>query len=115
MIPAKERGKVYVNEQAPRGADDRRAVTGGGGAEGGGRSAGSGGVETHDSTPGKRSTAGWTSEAEEVKQLRDEDTRLRKPVADLSLDKEALQSVIRKKGQVKNTRDRNGYLSLLDP
>jgi len=33
---------------------------------------------------------------EHTKQLRDENTRLRKLVADLSLDKEALQSVIRK-------------------
>ena len=36
------------------------------------------------------------SEAQEAKQLRDENTRPRKLVADLSLDKEALQSVIRK-------------------
>jgi putative transposase len=34
------------------------------------------------------------TEAQEAKQLRDENTRLRKLVADLSLDKEALQSVI---------------------
>jgi putative transposase len=38
------------------------------------------------------------SQAHEVKQLRDENSRLRKLVADLSLDKEALQSVIRKNG-----------------
>src|SRR5713101_4815099 len=38
------------------------------------------------------------SQAQETKQLRDENTRLRKLVADLSLDKEALQSVIRKNG-----------------
>ena len=38
------------------------------------------------------------TEAQEAKQLRDENTRLRKLVADLSLDKEALQSVIRKNG-----------------
>jgi putative transposase len=38
------------------------------------------------------------SQAQEAKQLRDENTRLRKLVADLSLDKEALQSVIRKNG-----------------
>jgi len=36
------------------------------------------------------------SQAHEAKQLRDENTRLRKLVADLSLDKEALQSAIRK-------------------
>jgi putative transposase len=38
------------------------------------------------------------SEAQEAKRLRDENNRLRKLVADLSLDKEALQSVIRKNG-----------------
>ena len=38
------------------------------------------------------------SEAQEAKQLRDENNRLRKLVADLSLDKEALQSVIRING-----------------
>ena len=38
------------------------------------------------------------SEAQEAKQLRDENTRLGKLVADLSLDKEALRSVIRKNG-----------------
>ena len=36
------------------------------------------------------------SEAQEVKQLRKENTRLKKLVADLSLDKDMLQSVIRK-------------------
>lgn len=36
------------------------------------------------------------SEVQEAKRLRDENTRLRKLVADLSLDKEALQSVIEK-------------------
>ena len=38
------------------------------------------------------------SEAQEAKQLRDENARLRTLVADLSLDKDALQSVIRKNG-----------------
>ena len=38
------------------------------------------------------------SEAQEVKQLRDENARLKKLVADLSLDKDASQSVIRKNG-----------------
>jgi putative transposase len=36
------------------------------------------------------------SEAQEAKQLRDENTRLKKLVADLSLDKDALQAVIRR-------------------
>jgi putative transposase len=38
------------------------------------------------------------NEAQEGKRLRDENSRLRKLVADLSLDKEALQSVIEKSG-----------------
>ena len=38
------------------------------------------------------------SQAQEAKQLRDENTRLRKLVADLSLDKDMLQAVIRKNG-----------------
>ena len=38
------------------------------------------------------------SEAQEAKRLRDENTRLRKLVADLSLDKEMLQEVIAKNG-----------------
>ena len=38
------------------------------------------------------------SEAQEAKRLREENNRLRKLVADLSLDKVALQSVIRKNG-----------------
>jgi putative transposase len=36
------------------------------------------------------------SEAQEVKQLRDENARLKRLVAELTLDKDALQSVIRK-------------------
>ena len=38
------------------------------------------------------------SQMQEAKQLRDENARLKKLVADLSLDKDALQSVIRKNG-----------------
>ncbi len=38
------------------------------------------------------------SQAQEVKQLRDENARLKKLVADLSLDKDALQWVIQKNG-----------------
>lgn len=36
------------------------------------------------------------SQAQELRQLREENTRLKKLVADLSLDKDMLQSVIRK-------------------
>jgi len=57
------------------------------------------GVSKHTIYAWKAKYGGMTaSEAAEAKQLRDENTRLRKLVADLSLDKEALQSVIRKNG-----------------
>ena len=57
------------------------------------------GVSKHTIYAGKAKYGGMdVSEAQEAKQLRDENTRLRKLVADLSLDKEALQSVIRKNG-----------------
>src|SRR5713226_6087465 len=48
MISAKGRGRVYVEEQAHGGADDRGAEATGGGAQGRGRGAGSGGVQAHD-------------------------------------------------------------------
>jgi putative transposase len=38
------------------------------------------------------------SQAQEAKQLREENARLKRLVADLTLDKDALQSVIRKNG-----------------
>ncbi len=38
------------------------------------------------------------SQAQEARQLREENARLKRLVADLSLDKDALQSVIRKNG-----------------
>ena len=57
------------------------------------------GVSKHTLYAWKAKYGGMTAtEAQEAKQLRDENTRLRKLVADLSLDKEALQSVIRKNG-----------------
>ena len=48
-------------------------------------------------TAGRRSRAACPSEARELKQLRDEVTRLKRLVADLSLDKVMLQDVIQKK------------------
>src|SRR5437667_10096319 len=57
------------------------------------------GVAKHTSYAWKAKYGGMdVSQAQEAKQLRDENTKLRKLVADLSLDKEALQSVIRKNG-----------------
>src|ERR1700687_2635894 len=57
------------------------------------------GVSTHTIYAWKSKYCGMdVSEAQEAKRLRDENGRLRKLVADLSLDKEALQSVIEKNG-----------------
>jgi len=46
------------------------------------------------------------SEAQEVKQLREENARLKRLVADLSLDKDMLQSVIRKNSLGSQRRER---------
>ena len=57
------------------------------------------GVSKHTLYAWKAKYGGMTaSEAQEVKQLREENARLKKLVADLSLDKDALQMVIRKNG-----------------
>ena len=57
------------------------------------------GVSHHTLYAWKAKYGGMTvSEAQEVKQLREENARLKKLVADLSLDKDALQSVIQKNG-----------------
>ena len=51
------------------------------------------------------------SEAEEVKHLRDENSRLKKLVADLSLDKDMLQSVIRKNSLARSTESGSAALA----
>jgi putative transposase len=57
------------------------------------------GVSKHTMYAWKAKYGGMeVSEAQEVRQLREENGRLKKLVADLSLDKDALQSVIRKNG-----------------
>ena len=57
------------------------------------------GVSAHTMYAWKAKYGGMdVSEAQDAKRLRDENGRLRKLVADLSLDKEALQSVIEKNG-----------------
>jgi putative transposase len=57
------------------------------------------GVSKHTIYAWKAKYGGMTvSEAQEAKQLREENTRLRKLVADLSLDKDMLQALIRKNG-----------------
>ena len=55
------------------------------------------GVSKHTIYAWKAKYGGMSvSEAQEMKQLREENARLKKLVADLSLDKDMLQSVIRK-------------------
>jgi putative transposase len=57
------------------------------------------GVPSTRCMPGKAKYGGMNvSEMQEAKQLRDENSRLRKLVADLSLDKEMLKAVIAKNG-----------------
>jgi putative transposase len=83
-------------EQAHRGADHCCAEAGRAGrtAEDVAREQG---VSKHTIYAWKGKYGGMeVSEAEEVKHLRDENARLKKLVADLSLDKDMLQSVIRK-------------------
>jgi putative transposase len=98
MIFAKERGRVYVEEHSHRSTDDRGAEASRGWAESE-DVAREVGVSKHTLYAWKAKYGGMdVSQAQEAKQLRDENSRLRKLVADLSLDKEALQSVIRKNG-----------------
>lgn len=57
------------------------------------------GVSKHNIYAWKQKYGGLeVAEAQEPKQLRDENARLKRLVADLSLDKDALQYVIRKNG-----------------
>lgn len=57
------------------------------------------GVSKHTIYAWKQKYGGMeVSEAQELKTLRDENSRLKKLVAELSLDKDALQFVIRKNG-----------------
>jgi putative transposase len=57
------------------------------------------GVSKHTIYAWKQRYGGMdVSEAQEVKALRDENARLKRLVAELSLDKDALQFVIRKNG-----------------
>jgi putative transposase len=57
------------------------------------------GVSTHTIYAWKAKYGGMdVSEAQEAKQLREENARLKKMLADVMLDKDMLQSVIRKNG-----------------
>jgi putative transposase len=98
MIFAKERGNKHVSEQDTEGQmiAALKQVEAGRAVEDVAREVG---VSKHTIYGWKAKYGGMdVSQAQEAKQLRDENMRLRKLVADLSLDKEALQSVIRKNG-----------------
>ena len=98
MISDEGKGNKRVEEQAYGSGDDRGAETTGGRTESGGCGTGSRGVEAHDLCLESEVRGMDVSQAQEAKQLREENTRLRKLVADLSLDKDMLQAVIRKNG-----------------
>jgi uncharacterized protein YfiM (DUF2279 family) len=98
MIPHSEKGERHVQEPAHGSADHRGAEADGSRAEGGGCGTGSGRVQATIYAWKAKYGGMDVSQAQEAKQLRGENTRLRKLVADLSLDQEALQSVIRKTG-----------------
>ena len=98
MILQFGKGEEHVQNKTHRGGDHCSAQAGGGGAEGGRCGEGSW-VSKHTIYAWKAKYGGMeVSEAQEVKQLREENARLKRLVADLSLDKDALQSVIRKNG-----------------
>ncbi len=97
MISALSQGRTDVARQAHSGADDR-----GGQADGSRANSGVGrefGGSKHAIYAWKTKHGGMdVPQAEKLKQLRDENGRLKKLVADLSLDREALQSVVGKNG-----------------
>jgi hypothetical protein len=60
--------------------------------------AGSSGTARRASTSGRSATGTWgLTEIKELRQLRDENARLKRVVADLTLDKRILAEVVRKK------------------
>jgi hypothetical protein len=66
-------------------------------------------VSKHTSYPWKAKYGGMdVSEAQEAKQFREENTRLKKLVVDLSLDKEMLDAIIAERGMVGAIRCDNG-------
>ena len=95
-ISDERKGKADEQEQAQRGPDYWCAeqVEAGRSVEDVARDQG---VSKHTIYAWKSKYGGMdVSEVQEVKQLREENGRLKKLVADLSLDKDMLQSVIRK-------------------
>ena len=88
----------YEQEQAYGGADDRCAEAGGGRPYGRGRSR-EYGVSKLTIYAWKAKYGGLeVNEARRLHQLEDENSRLKRLVADLSLDREMLKAVIAKNG-----------------
>jgi putative transposase len=92
----KERGAEGAQKQTFGGGDHRRTAAARCRPEGG-RCAREAGVSTYTIYAWKAKYGGMdVSQAQEARQLREENAQLKKLVADLSLNKDALQSVIRK-------------------
>jgi len=88
----------HEGEAIHRRADDRGHPAGGCGTHGDRGRAGAG-VSKYTIYGWKAKYGGMSvSDAQKLRQLEDENRRLKKIVADLSLDKEALKSVISKNG-----------------
>ena len=95
MILQFGKGEKHVQSEARRGGDHCGAQAGRGGAEGGRCGAGSG-VSKHTIYAWKAKYGGMeVSEAQEVKQLREENARFKKLVADLSMDNAILKEAAR--------------------
>ena len=97
MISDEREGNKDVEAEAEHRADYRCAEATGSRPDGGGVGARETGVSKHTIYAWKSQFGGMeVNEAEELRSLRDENQRLKKLVADLSLDKEMLKSLIAK-------------------
>lgn len=91
-------GERHGEEEVHGSGDDWGAEADGSGAERGGCGAVTGSVETHDLCVEGEVCGMTVGEAQRLRQLEDENGRLKKLVADLSLDKDMLKAVIEKNG-----------------
>jgi putative transposase len=100
MISDERKGNRDVEEDAEHRADHGCVEATGGGPQRGGDGARGGCVLSKHTIYAWKSQFGGmeVNEAEELRALRDENQRLKKLVADLSLDKEMLKSLITKNG-----------------
>ena len=98
MVRTKEKEEMDAQEQAQRSGDHRSAAAGRRRPEG--RRCGARGGREHVHDLRLESEVRWHGRLRSAggEAVADENARLKKLVADLSLDKDALQSVIRKNG-----------------